>query len=94
MEGSMTLDPKIYRRAAEIVFNRQDYYACYAITSVTKIPRYSFDKHLSKFEITFDPYMETSIWFGHWNDPENRLARQLALLFMEQIAKDLMKEKR
>ncbi len=89
----MTLDPKIYRRAAERVFNRQEYYACYAINSVTKIPRYSFDKHLRKFEVTFDPYMETSIWFGHWRDHESSLARQLALLFMEQIAMDLMKEK-
>ena len=88
MEGSMTLDPKIYRRAA---------------IEIAEFRSFFIDPAIRCF-IDGENYMESwkvySDTFWYWLDPGTYSNasldvndRSLALLFMEQIAKDLMKEK-
>lgn len=92
------MNKSIYRKAAEIVVKKEIAYACIAID-------YVVNRHLSLrrklFELIFGPkndndlgpyYVASYDWFG-WNEiKENQLARSLALLFMEQIAKDELKQ--
>ena len=88
-----SLDPKIYRRAAERIYKRQNSYACDAISRLhnwddSRLP------YVSKFSRYFKPRLEDPDvpWFCYSGDPENQLARQLALLFMELIIEDENKE--
>ncbi len=89
MEGSMTLDPKIYRRAAEIVAENS-WCCCRRIDE--QVGGFDCDE-ATLFAEYFKP---TPCTKGFWLGPltkAKRLRRSLALLFMEQIAMDLMKEK-
>lgn len=89
-----------YRKAAELLFNAKNSkqtahfaFCCNALKH--------FKKDASKFKSWFyHPESELfgmsgslfpsmgNLWFGSDDHPENQLARQLALLFMEQIEKD------
>lgn len=94
----MTLDPKIYRRAAEIlaprffIVNGDPNYACDAIWQMDYKNRHANKALFADYFCPPESHI-TTIWYGSV-EAENQLARQLALLFMEQIAMDLMKERR
>lgn len=90
----MTLDPKIYRRAAVmIVESKYSNGCCLSIDMSSN----GFTAHSEKMEFYryFRPEkFSYDIYFMGPRNKRRRLPRSLALLFMEQIAKDLMKEKR
>ena len=92
-DTAMTLDPKIYRRAAERTVNgRHKRGCCDWINRVTKL---AWSAEANTFVKFFEPdgLVLRMYWMGDLTD-EHRLDRSLALLFMEQIAMDLMKEKK
>lgn len=78
----MSLDPKVYRRAAERL-GRDG--CCIAIRKAVG-KRITVDPHQVAFAHFFKPSDRVLYWWD-WT-PESKTARILALLFMEQIAKD------
>ena len=94
MEGSMTLDPKIYRRAAEMLASVNTFIGC-CDAILKKVDNDIHSRELHRFVEYFEPNLSVPrmYWMG-FLDEENIQDRVLALLFMEQIAMDLMKERR
>lgn len=93
----MKIDPKIYRRAAEIIASGQSLGCCSAISIAAKCPDTA---EMDAFEELFKPTLEergmlnreagrvvagTLFW---WHGPDRQNERVLALLFMEQITRN------
>jgi hypothetical protein len=81
------LESENFARAAEITAEHKAY-ACAALHSATG-DMFSWERDF--FAAYFMPENTTLMkpWFGKYYSPKNQLARSLALLLMEQIAKDL-----
>lgn len=78
-----------YMNAAEKIFLEGEAYYCDALGEKSKEGK------------LFIKYFDTGLghklyhgWFGYIHGEENQLARQLALLFMEQIEKDEKRSKK
>lgn len=73
-----------YIKAAEYVceskVDGQPEYACLAMIDAGFSNTVNFEKY-------FKPRKYTGAWFGNRFDPENQLARSLALLFMAELDK-------
>lgn len=86
----MSLDPKVYRKAFEIL--DREIFCCNAIEKIIGWPVFRPNEVLA-FQEYFEPEVKDPehvfAWYGDIDDPDNKIARSLALLFMEQIAKDM-----
>ena len=90
----MTLDPKIYRMAAELVVDKTYPWGCCGAIDESFHCWGEAWPHRDHFSNYFRPLISGRVptyWFGDLTE-NHKLRRSLALLFMEQIAKDLMKE--
>jgi hypothetical protein len=79
----MKLNPEVYRNAIKKLDDPFVLFACVAISA-------SEDgvQHREEFERLFeteDPRQTGCAWFGNYFDPENRLAREIALDLMAEI---------
>lgn len=85
---------EIYLKAAEKLFAREHRYACNAIEFICMDTT-----HYLEASTRFKDYFQqkTTSWWAHDDDHDafeaDRLPRQLALLFMHEIAKDLEKKR-
>lgn len=95
----MKLNPKIYRRAAELVADETINGCCAAIAEAAG--RYSYEEpHQMEFEVLFKPTKKEQDELNHeagsfvagplfwWRGEQERNERVLSLLFMEQIARN------
>lgn len=76
---------EIYKKAAQLVADGKLPYACWAITDVTMS---SYGPYSIKFAQYFRQEGYGAYWFGNKEEPENQLARSLALLFMAEMEDD------
>jgi hypothetical protein len=81
-----------YRKAAEKIFKGDAYFACDALEDLN-ISKNNFEYWFrDQYSILFGFFPgstpHSNSWFGVETFPENQLARQLALLFMEHIERD------
>lgn len=91
---------KLFRKASELVFKGKSKFACFAILDATsKCDYFYITPESEAFARFFQPeYNQLATmdddndgWFGPAYVEENQLARQLALLFMAEMSKDLEK---
>ena len=98
----MKLNPKIYRRAAELVADGSTIGCCLAITCATVACHcYGEEAHQMEFEELFKPTEKEWHQLNHeacrylkwpdfwWLGKQEKNERILALLFMEQITRNL-----
>ncbi|MFM6930421.1 MAG: hypothetical protein ACKOX6_18300 [Bdellovibrio sp.] len=86
----MNLDPKAYRRAAEVVFAERTHSCCAALGGDSKL---SFEEYLNHTQCFAEYFKVHGRIFWWWIGPDGtqeevRDARTIALLLMEQIVKD------
>lgn len=82
----------IFRKAAELVFKDRVPFACNAIDEVALTHPFQYNRSPERIAFVqhFDPQTGDEAFFGPLNE-ENKLARQLALLLMVELSKDLEK---
>lgn len=93
----MKLNPKIYLTAAEYIATGNAFYACTAIgravyrTNLIKDREAGAPAHIAAFAEVFKPERAKpdSAWYGPATHTFSCLKRELALLFMYEIAKDM-----
>ncbi len=92
----MTLDPNLYKEAAQDIANKKEDFACWSI--VHQLDYSPSSLAVTEFTYWFKPYDTVgdtwNTWFGDSFLEENRMARSLALLFMTEIAKDMNNDPR
>ena len=94
-----TKDKSKYIEAAEMIADGTDSFSCHALELVEfgrfntfDRPRYN-TRLFQAYKAVFKPkeYGETDAWFGYTDDPQNQLARSLALLFMAEMTEEKKK---
>ena len=83
-----SLNPDIYRKAANLIFEGSEEYACHAITTVENISSFGESSHKRLFLDIFDPRDGNHAFFGPVSDKQTQLARQLALLLTAEIVEE------
>jgi hypothetical protein len=74
----------IYRKAAELIDSKKEWFCCNAIDSLT--PDYVYSWDMPEFKM-FQPDDMRYVWFGDEKELGNKESRIFALLFASEIAK-------
>lgn len=81
-----------YYKAAKFIANGKEEFSCVAILRYSPSLFKPLQQYTKLFQPTYTEYVEFNSggygWFGTYNNPENQLARSLALLFMHEMEKE------